>query len=331
MPSKNDKTEPVLSRREFLSRAGVTGAIAMTVGVLGAIAYSDRPMRRSQETTYTFKNYRVEPSALYPTMVIAHGKDTRKMVQAAFDKLGGLSRFIKPGERVLIKPNVGWDRQPELAANTSPDVVAAVVALCLQGRASEVWVTDVSINDPYRSFARSGVEAAVLKSGGKVKFTTGDDFLQTDLKGEVLNIWPVCRYFHQVDKLINIPVLKHHSLSKCTLAMKNWYGVLGGSRNRLHQEINLSIADLASAIRPTLTIMDATRVLKRNGPTGGNISDVEVANTIIAGVDEVAIDAYSLRFLDLSVADVPFLSIAQARGVGTTDLKSLNTHELNTD
>ncbi|MBF0317493.1 MAG: DUF362 domain-containing protein, partial [Nitrospirae bacterium] len=111
----------------------------------------------------------------------------------------------------------------------------------------------------------------------------------------------------------------------------NWYGVLGGSRNRLHQEINLSIADLANAIRPTLTVMDATRILKRNGPTGGSISDVEVANTIIAGVDEVAIDAYSLRFLDLNVADVPFLTLAQARGVGTTDLKALNTHELNTD
>ncbi|MBF0537162.1 MAG: DUF362 domain-containing protein [Nitrospirae bacterium] len=331
MPSKNDKTEPTLSRREFLIKAGVTGAIATVTGALGVISYSDRPMRRSQETIYTFKRYRVETSTLYPTMVIAHGKDVKKMLQAAFDKLGGLSRFIRPGDRVLIKPNVGWDRQPELAANTNPEVVGAVVAMCLQARASEVWVTDVSINDPYRSFARSGVEAAVLKAGGKVRFTTGDDFLQTDLKGEVLKSWPVCRYFHQVDKLINIPVLKHHSLSRCTLSMKNWYGVLGGSRNRLHQEINLSIADLANAIRPTLTVMDATRVLKRNGPTGGSIADVEIANTIIAGVDEVAIDTYSLRFLDLNVADVPFLSIAQGRGVGSTDIKAINTHELNTD
>ncbi|MBF0345566.1 MAG: DUF362 domain-containing protein [Nitrospirae bacterium] len=328
MPSKNNKIDPVLSRRDFLIKAGVTCAIAAAAGGLGVVTHSNQPMHRSEEAVHTFNKYRVDASSVYPGMAIAHGKNVRKMVQAAIDKLGGLSRFIKPGERVLIKPNVGWDRQPEIAANTNPEVVGAVVAMCVEGRASEVWVTDVSINDPYRSFARSGIEAAVLKAGGKVKFVSEDDFLQTDIKGDVLKVWPVCRYFHQVDKLINIPVVKHHSLSKCTLAMKNWYGVLGGRRNRLHQEINLSIVDLASAIRPTLTVMDATRVLKRNGPTGGSVSDVEVADTIIAGVDEVAIDAYSLRFLDLNVADVPFLKLAEGRGVGLSDYKSLNPQEL---
>ena len=126
-----------------------------------------------------------------------------------------------------------------------------------------------------------------------------------------------------------MPIVKNHSLSKCTIAMKNWYGVLGGRRNRLHQDINTSIADLASAIRPTLTITDATRVLVRNGPTGGNLSDVSIENTIIAGLDEVALDSYCLRFLNIKASDVPFLAMGEKRGLGVLDWKSLNYVELN--
>ncbi len=110
--------------------------------------------------------------------------------------------------------------------------------------------------------------------------------------------------------------------------MKNWYGVLGGQRNRLHQEIDLSITDLAAAIRPTLTVADATRVLVRNGPTGGSLSDVSIEDTIIAGLDEVAIDSYCINFLDLKVEDVRFLKIAENRRLGVTDWKSLDFVEL---
>ncbi len=132
----------------------------------------------------------------------------------------------------------------------------------------------------------------------------------------------------QVDKVINIPIAKHHSLSKCTLSMKNLYGTLGGQRNRLHQDINTSIADLAVAIRPTLTVMDATRVLRTNGPTGGSISDVAAGDTIIVGTDDVAIDTYTLSFLDIKVADVPYIQMAELRGVGISDWKSLNPVEV---
>jgi uncharacterized protein (DUF362 family) len=185
----------------------------------------------------------------------------------------------------------------------------------------------VSINDPYRSFSRSGIEAAVKKAGGVIQLTGENDFLLTDLKGQILTVWPVSRFYHDVDKVINLPVVKHHSLSKCTISMKNWYGILGGQRNRLHQAIDVSIADLANAVRPTLTIVDATRVLVRNGPTGGNLADVSLENVIVAGLDEVALDAYCLRYLNLHVEDVPFLSLARERGVGVTDWKSLNLIE----
>jgi uncharacterized protein (DUF362 family) len=328
MPSKHDNKEPLLDRRQFLLKAGVTCGIAAGAGIWGYSFYSDDPVRRRSEKIFTFKNYRVAGSNEHPVMVIVHGKDVNKMARAAIEKLGGMSRFVTSGDRVLIKPNVGWDRQPEQAANTNPELVGAVVDLCRKAGASNVWVTDVSINDPYRSFSRSGIEEAVKRAGGTVRFTTENDFVLTDLKGQVLQVWPVSRFYHEANKVINLPVVKHHSLSKCTIAMKNWYGVLGGRRNRLHQEINTSIADLASAVRPTLTITDATRVLVRNGPTGGNLTDVSIEDTIIAGLDEVGLDAYCIQYLGLSTDEVSFLALGEKRGLGVADWRSLDHEEI---
>jgi uncharacterized protein (DUF362 family) len=329
MSSKNDKREPVLSRRQFLMKTAVTCGLAAAAGTWGYVFYSKEPVRRSDRKIFTFKDFRTQAGKVYPHLAVARGRDVEKMVRAVIDRLGGMGRFVTSGDRVLLKPNAAWDRQPEQAANTNPEVVAAVVKLCLEARASEVWVTDVSVNDPYRCFARSGIEEAVKRAGGRLKLGSENDFLSTDLKGESLKIWPVSAFYHQVDKLINLPVVKHHSLSKCTAAMKNLYGSLGGQRNRLHQDINTSIADLAFAIRPTLTVMDAVRVLKRNGPTGGNISDVAIENTIVAGVDVVAVETYGLRFLDLKAEDVPYIGLAEKKGVGISDLKSLNIAEEN--
>lgn len=328
MTSKHDDAEPVLSRRQFLLKAGVTCAAAAGAGVWGYAFYSDDPVRRRREKILTFKSFRTAESKVFPALVAVRGKNVTRMADAALGKLGGISRFVAPGEKVLIKPNVGWDRQPEQAANTNPELVGAVVGLCLGAGASQVWVTDVSINDPIRSFARSGIEEAVKRAGGTIRLAGESDFALTDLRGQVLQVWPVSRFYHEADKVINLPVVKQHSLSGCTIAMKNWYGVLGGRRNRLHQEIDVSIADLATAIRPTLTIADATRVLFRNGPTGGNLADVAVEDTIVAGLDEVALDAYCLQYLGLKVEEVPFLGLGQKRGLGTTDWKSLDHEEV---
>ena len=329
MSSKNSEKEPFISRRQFLMRTAATCGFAAATGIWGYVFYSKEALQRRTTRIYTFRDFRTEEKNGYPHLAVVHGKEAEKMVRAALETLGGMGRFVNPGEKVLLKPNAAWDRQPEQAANTNPAVVAAVVKLCFEARASEVWVTDVSVNDPYRSFARSGIEGAVKKTGGKIRFTTESDFVPTDFKGESLKVWPVSIFYHQADKVINLPVVKHHSLSKCTMAMKNLYGTLGGQRNRLHQDINTAIADLASAIRPTLTVMDATRVLKRNGPTGGNLSDVSIENTIVAGTDIVSVEAYGLRFLDLKVEDIPFIMMAEKKGIGTSDWKSRDIAELN--
>lgn len=328
MSSRYDRREQPLSRRDFVRRLIETSAVATAFLGGGYLLYSDEPVRRKRERIYTFKDYRAGISGAYTEMVIVHGNNPGKMARAAIERLGGMKRFLRPGERVLIKPNAGWDRQPELAATTNPYLVGAVVRLCLEAGAGEVWVTDATINDPLRCFKRTLIGPETEKAGGKVMINREDDFVLTDLKGEVLKVWPVSRFYHQVDRVINMPIVKHHSLSGCTIAMKNWYGVLGGRRNRLHQEIDTSIADLATAIKPTLTIVDAMRVLKRNGPTGGSLSDVSIENTIIAGTDEVALDSYSTGFLDLNAHALPFLEIGEKRGLGTRRWKELNHEEI---
>jgi uncharacterized protein (DUF362 family) len=328
MTSKYNNKEKGTDRRGFIKKMAAAGGVIAGASVLGGIFYSNNPVRGEKEKIFTFKTYRIPESAQYPSFVAAKGKDVEKALSAALDKLGGISRFINKGEKVLLKPNVGWDRQPEQAANTNPDLVGAMVRLCLSAGASEVWVTDVSINDPYRSFARSGIEASVKKAGGKVRFNRSSDFSQTDLKGEVLKTWPVSRFYHEVDRVINMPAVKHHSLSKASISMKNWYGILGGRRNRLHQDIHTSIVDLASAVRPTLTVVDATRVLFQNGPTGGNLADVSIHDTVIVGTDEVALDSYSLKYLNLTVEDVPYLGMAVKRGLGVAEWETSNYLEL---
>ncbi len=328
MPSKHNKRAPEITRRQFITKTAIACGAAAGASVVGAVFYSHEPMRRPDVKPHTFKNYRIPENRQYPKMIISRGTDPDKITRSVVDKLGGISRFIQPKDRVLIKPNVGWDRQPEQAANTRPEVVQAVAALCRDAGADQVWVTDVTINDPFRSFSRSGIEAAVKKAGAIIKYTAENDFVPTDLKGEILKVWPVSRFYHEVDKVINIPVVKHHSLSKGTIAMKNWYGILGGRRNRLHQDIHTSIADLALAVKPTLTIIDATRVLFRNGPTGGNLSDVSIENTIIAGTDEVALDSYSLRYLNIRADEVDYLKMAESRGLGTTQWQTLDPVEI---
>ncbi len=327
MTSKHDKKTPLLDRRQFVIKTATTCGLAAGAAVWGYAFYGDQPVRRRSAPIYTFKDFRVPESREFPMLTVVHGKDAERMVRVAVEKLGGISRFVRRGERVLIKPNVGWDRQPEQAANTNPEVGAAVVRHCREAGAT-VWVTDVSINDPYRSFARSGIETAVKQAGGTIRFTSENDFVLTDLKGQTLKVWPVSRFYHEADRVINLPAVKHHSLSHATIAMKNWYGILGGRRNRLHQDIDTSIVDLAAAVRPTLTITDATRVLVRNGPTGGNLADVSREDTIIAGLDEVAMDAYACQFLDISAETVPFLIRGRERGIGVTDWRLLDQEEL---
>jgi len=250
------------------------------------------------------------------------------LVKNAVDALGGMAKFISRGDVVVIKPNIGWDRLPVHAANTNPDVVGAVIKLAYDAGAKKVIVADGSCNDPNRCFQRSGIWRKAYALGADVILPAEHRYRTMRLKGDVLDEWPIFTTLVDADKVINCPVAKHHNLAKFTAAMKNWYGVLGGRRNRLHQSIDLSIADLATFMRPTLTVIDAVRVLVRNGPQGGNIDDTREMNTVVASIDQVAADAWACQLIGQHRDNLPYLKMAHERGIGTMFWENLRVKEV---
>jgi len=317
---------PSASRREVLIKLLRVGGLSASA-VAAALWLRGRSQRPQEEAALTLSRTLAVPADVrYPEMVIAQGEDPRALVRKALEGLGGVQRFIARGDVVVIKPNIAWDRTPEQAANTNPLAVAEMVRQCLDAGAKKVIVTDVSCNEPRRCFQRSGIARAAHDEGAEVVLPEENLFRQVNLRGDVLGEWPVLEPFVAADKMINFPVAKSHSLTGVTLGMKNWYGILGGARNRLHQRIHESLADLADAMRPTLTLIDAYRVLIRNGPTGGSLADVLLKKTLVAGTDPVALDAYVAKaYWNLDPGQLRYLRLAQDRGLGKMDFASVRT------
>ncbi len=311
------------SRREALIRLARTSAV-MGVTYAGARfaleAAGYEPERK--EGPRQIRDFRLSQGlGVHPVMAIAKSSQVPEdLVQRAVTALGGMKRFVSRGDIVAVKPNIGWDRMPAHAANTNPRVVAEVVRLCVEAGAKQVIVTDASCNEARRSFQRSGIWRAAHDAGATVVLPSTHRFRTMRMRGDLLDEWPVYTPLIEADKVINVPVAKHHNLSGYTGAMKNWYGVLGGRRNRLHQNIHLSIADLATFMRPTLTVLDATRVLFRNGPQGGNIADAKDMHQVIATTDEVAADSYGAALIGVLPESVGYLRLGQERKLGLMDL-----------
>ncbi|MGA3090152.1 MAG: DUF362 domain-containing protein [Terriglobales bacterium] len=315
-----------LSRRDALIKLlRVAGAGAGAAGL--GLWLSKHSWRPEPTLAMAAKHgHTIAPDLKFPEMTIITGDDPAQLAREAIEELGGMRRFIARGDIVLVKPNIGWDRTPEQAANTNPAVVAEVVRQCSNAGAKRVIVTDVSCNDPRRCFQRSGIAEAAGLAGAEVVLPDPAMFREVDLQGATLRAWPVLDLFLNVDKVINIPIAKHHSLTGTTLGMKNWYGMLGGPRHQLHQRIHESLVDLADFVRPTLTIIDCYRILVRNGPTGGNLQDVLLKKTLVAGTDPVALDAYVAKaYWNLEVSSLPYLKMAANRGLGTYEFEKVRT------
>jgi uncharacterized protein (DUF362 family) len=320
----NSPEGPILTRREAMLQLLRVGGVA--TGAAGAAFWlsksSARPVAVRAEQAR--RDHRVSADLLLPKLSVVQGGEPRALVVKALQNLGGIRRFVGKQDVVVIKPNIAWDRTPEQAANTNPELVAEVVKQCWAAGAKRVIVTDVSCNEPRRCFMRSGIQAAARAEGAEVILPNPDMFREVDLGGVVLKSWPVFTPFLEADKIINLPIAKHHELTGCTLGMKNWYGILGGQRNRLHQQIHQSLVDLASFMLPTLTIMDCYRILLRNGPTGGNLEDVAMKKTVVAGTDPVALDAWVAKaYWNLDPEHLPYLQMAANRGLGTVDFETL--------
>ncbi|MBI4838278.1 MAG: DUF362 domain-containing protein [Nitrospirae bacterium] len=209
-----------------------------------------------------------------------------------------------------------------------PEVVAAVVRLCLEAGAKKVKIFDRPVNDPRRCYVQSGIADSVKTAGGELLYVDERKFKDTKINGQVLKEWPLYTEIFEADKIINIPIAKHHGLSNLTMAMKNWMGVMGGLRKQIHQKLDESLVDLSLVIKPTLTILDAVRILVNNGPSGGDVKDVRTLNTVIAGVDQVAVDSFGATLFGMKGSDLGCVKIADKYGLGTMDLSKLNIKKI---
>ena len=321
--------ETEVNRREFVNRslrAGL-GAVGATGLGLWLASRSEHPQR--VQAASSVRSYQIGfTGGETPPIVVVENGSPEQLVDAAMKELGGMNRFISRGDVVVLKPNIGWDRVPQQAANTNPDLVKRVAELCFDAGAKKVIVTDVSCNDPRRCFQRSGIQASASAVGAEVILPEEHRFRNYRLGGELLSVWPVLVPMIETDRIINLPIVKHHNLCRATLGLKNWYGMLGGRRNQLHQNIEMGITDLANFIRPTLTILDAYRILVSNGPQGGNLDDVRTVKMLVAGTDPVAIDSFGATLLGVEVGDLPYLNVAETRGLGVVDFTRLNLRNI---
>ena len=323
----NEQNDKKINRRQLLTRAGKAGISIAVAGTVSYLLYDTKGPKAGveDEKRVILQDFSVQ-HRLGQTMSIAKGSDRVKTVDKAIELLGGIERFVRPGETVAIKPNVAFASPPMLGATANPELVAEVVRLCYsRGKAKKVIVTDNPINDPASCFTLSGIGKAASAAGAEVVLPKAHLFKHTTLAGgRLIKNWPIFfEPFRKVDKLIGIAPIKNHHRAGASMTMKNWYGLLGGRRNIFHQDINTIIAELAMMVRPTLVILDGTEVMITNGPTGGSISDLRRANTLIASTDCVAADSYGCTLLDLKVSDLPYLAKAEKAGVGTTSYESL--------
>jgi uncharacterized protein (DUF362 family) len=260
---------------------------------------------------------------------VLHGSDPAAITRAAVDALGGMRRFVQPGADVVIKPNICVDYHTyEYAATTNPWVVGALVAMCREAGAGRVRVMDTPLGGTAQSAYRiSGIADAAREAGGEMEVMSQMKFVDANIPdGRDIHRWNVYGDILKADLVINVPIAKHHNLARLSLGCKNLMGVIT-SPARFHANLGQRVADLVSLVRPSLTVVDAVRILTRNGPTGGSLNDVEQKDTVIASADIVAADAYAASLFEVPPERVLYIKAAADMGLGTMDWSALEMAE----
>jgi uncharacterized protein (DUF362 family) len=301
-----------MERREFLRQLATLGVVAgagqfaVMPRELWAMASKDKPQA---------------------VLAKVQGTNYAQITGEAIQTLGGIKKFVNPGEVVVVKPNMAWDRPPDLAANAHPAVVRQVVELCLDAGAKKVKVLDHTCHDARKAYKNSGIQDAVqgLKDPrAVVEFVDNRRFVELKIEGaKALKKWFFYKDILEADRFINIPIAKNHSESRLTMCLKNMMGAIGGWRGRIHVGLHQNIADMNLILRPDLHVLDATRILVRNGPSGGRKEDVEIKNLVFAGPDPVALDAYGTTLFGLKPGDIGYITKSFEAGRGEMDLNKI--------
>ncbi|MDR3236455.1 MAG: DUF362 domain-containing protein [Prevotellaceae bacterium] len=307
-----------MERRNFLRTAvlgGLAGTLSFKTNVLQA-----QPKPAAAPSTYD--------------LVAVMGGEPVAMYAKGIAALGGITAFVKQGQRVVVKPNIGWDKEPEYAANTNPLLVAAIVKDCLKAGASEVVVFDHTCDDWKACYEHSGIEDAVKAAGGKIAFAHEEKYYRevNISSGKRLTTAKVHEAILDADVWINVPVLKNHGGAKMSVAMKNNMGIVWDRRYWHSTDLQQCIADCASSLKPALNIVDAYRIMTQNGPKGRTLADVQTPKALFMSTDIVAVDTAAVKFFnqfkEMPLDSVGHITIGDDMKIGTTNIDALKVQRI---
>ncbi|MDR1195843.1 MAG: DUF362 domain-containing protein [Endomicrobium sp.] len=319
----NKKIEKVVSKTKKVLSTELTRKTFLKTLVAGGafLAFSSNTARKAfaQNTKNIEPRKKREIPVTDYELAAVTGEDIEKVTRQSVELLGGMGKFVKSGDTVVVKPNIGWNRTPEYAANTNPAVVATVVKMCFESGAKTVKVFDNTCNEKTLCYKNSGIMEAAKAAGATVfymddwKYMPGR-FMKADA---LMQGWPLFKDAIECDAFINVPIAKTHGHGTLTLSIKNLMGICGGSRGQMHWEMDKKLPEVYGFVHPDLNIIDAYRILTANGPRGGNLKDVAMKNTIIASTDPVLADSYAAEtFFNIKGSSVPHIKRSEEYGLG---------------
>lgn len=340
------------TRREFIHFLNMAGAGAILAACQANTLKTALPEQAPQasrptagntdtptQTEVTQPEPTMEPAVEQPTgvvmpdgdtyLAVVHGEDAEAITMAAIMALGGMEKFVRSGNDVIIKPNICTDYHTyEYAATTNPFVVAALVKMCLAAGAKRVRVMDNPFGGSTESaYQRSGIADAVISAGGEMEIMNRNKYRAFPIPAGVdLRDWEFYAPILEADLVINVPIAKTHGLARLTLGGKNLLGVISRP-SAMHSALGQRVADLTSRVAPALTVIDAVRILTGSGPTGGDLNDVKMTNQVIASRDIVAADAFAAGLFGLKGSDISYIQASADMGLGTMDLESIKIEE----
>ncbi len=318
----NSLSSMKMSRRQFMK----TAAAAILFSSLGG-----KFMKRAAAATDTSSGRPKKGIKGNYDLVMADGPDPYVNTVEAVKAMGGMEKFVPKNATVVIKPNIGWDRVPDQAANTDPMVVAALVDMSFKAGAKRVNVFDITCNEARRCYENSGIKQAAQSRGAQVYYPDLWNVAKAQFSyPSTMQDWPVLKDALECDTFINVPVLKNHALTGLTLSMKNLMGVCGANRGVMHTGIGPRLVDITDFISPELTVIDAHRVLTRNGPSGGNINDVITLNKLLVSTDPTLADMVAAKLVNVEPSAIPYIKNAIDRKFGITDMNSAKMLKIKT-
>jgi uncharacterized protein (DUF362 family) len=319
-----------MDRRAFLKSIAVAGA-ALAVKTVGASEILTERFEQGAETADGAASDETDA----PDLVAVMGGTPTTMFQKAIAEFGGMAAFIKKGQKVVVKPNIGWDKTPNLAGNTNPDLVGEIVKQCIDAGAKEVVVFDNTCDEWQQCYKNSGIETAVKKAGGRM-MPANDESYYREIKlphAKTMKKAKIHQAILDCDVWINVPILKNHGGAKMTMSMKNLMGIVWDRRYFHNNGLQQCIADMCTLDKkPVLNIVDAYRVMKDNGPRGKSAADVVSGKALFMSRDIVAVDTAATKFFNqirtMPLEDVKHLADGQALGLGTMNIDKLNVKRI---